>query len=994
MPTAPWGEKFTHGPSGGSPYFGETTALSDGRFLETWSELENRGGVSETFSVCARIVNADGSVAGPVFKVNQTDGPPVGQPHVAVLADGGFVVVYEQINGSTHNLVWHRYNKDGVSLGESSEARNVEPLNPSVTALSTGGFAITVTNRNGISSDDGIGHLVFDSSGIKIKDTIEYKGNIHVKNQACFLLPGSDSYVNFFIEDVFNSQSKKWEPFRKFDIRQNDGAVIVDSTIMAVADGDMNNPSVAMLDSNGGEFVAVWVTKTAVKARVYGFDGTSHGSAFDIGVLTPSPYATHHAAAALPGGRFVVAYKDNGGLQIKVFNNSGLTTETMSISAAEAGHISDTSITVLNDGRFVVEWEGGGNVNGRIFDPREAGSNWTANDSGQQHGGTAFGDHLAGGAGNDRFYAVDGSDFLTGGGGNDTLLGGAGNDWLDGGAGADVLDGGADWDVASYLSTPGSAGGIFIDMSSNQNGGAAAGDTLIAIEVVQGTNASDWIAGMNGNGVELLGEGGTDVLIGMNGGDILRGGADDDTLEGGAGADELYGGSGNNILEGGAGGDLLDGTGGWGVADYHNAEADSSGRGVKIDLASVDGSANTGNEAAGDRFINVNGVIGSAHADQLVGNGNANWMIGNDGYDLIKGQAGNDTLFGSDGDDTLVGGEGNDSLDGGVGEGDNTAVFYGDAADYAITENPDGTVTVADNGTNSDGTDLLKNIRLLAFDDRTIALGNTAPEEIEMTHRTVAENAAVGTPVSKLFADDAEGDLFTFSLASTNGPFAIQGDNLVLTGRLDFETQPQHTVTIVATDVFGAESRRDFTISVTDVAEAGGSGGSPDGGLTIYGTPRADALSGASGNDAIWGLAGKDALYGNAGNDRLCGGRGNDRLTGGDGLDIFVFDAKLAKSNAANKKANLDKITDFSVPDDMIYLAKSVFKKIAKKGVLSKSAFHKGSEAHDANDRIIYNKKTGALFYDRDGNGDAAQIQIASLSKNLKAISQDDFFIT
>ncbi|MDF2811958.1 MAG: hypothetical protein K0S56_2989, partial [Microvirga sp.] len=695
------------------------------------------------------------------------------------------------------------------------------------------------------------------------------------------------------------------------------------------------------------------------------------------------------------GGTFVVTYRDdNRDIQIKVINNSGVMLQGMTIGHSEASLNARPLVTILNDGRFVLEWEGPTNLlKSQIFDPREAGSNWTANDSGQQYGGTAFGDHLTGGAGNDRLFAVDGSDFLTGGAGNDTLLGGAGNDWLDGGAGADVLDGGADWDVASYLSTPASTGGVFIDMSSNQTGGAAAGDTLIEIEAVQGTNASDWIAGMNGNGVELLGEGGTDVLIGMNGGDILRGGADDDTLEGGAGADELYGGSGNNILEGGAGGDLLDGSGGWGVADYHNAEADAFGRGVRIDLASQDGSVNSGNEAAGDRFINVDGAIGSAHADRLVGNGNANWIIGNDGYDLIKGQAGNDTLFGSDGDDTLIGGEGNDTIDGGDGEGGNTAVFNGDAADYVITKNADGTVTVADNGSNADGTDLLKNIRLLAFDDRTIALGNTAPEEITMTHQTVAENAAIGTPVSKLFADDAEDDIVTFSLASTTGPFAIQGDNLVLTGTLDFETRAQHTMTIVATDVFGAENRRDFTISVTDVAETG-SGGSPDGGLTIYGTPRADALSGASGNDAVLGLGGKDILRGNAGNDRLCGGRGNDRLTGGDGLDIFVFDTKLAKSNAANTKANLDKITDFSVSDDTIYLAKSVFKKIAKKGVLSKSAFHKGSEAHDASDRIIYNKKTGALFYDQDGNGDAAQIQIASLSKNLKAISNADFFVT
>lgn len=983
----PWGAAYSHPAIVGSPTTTAISALADGRILVTLQELETRNGVTDAFSLRAQILNADGSAAAPAFKVNETDGMPVTKPEVAVLANGDFVVVYEQFDATTlsHRLVWHRYHADGTSIGESADARNYGEfgnLEPSVSALANGGFVIAIQSRTGVTKNDGIGHLIFDAGGTKIVDHVFKSADTLWDPETVALGTDDGSYVTVFTRSQIPGYGFG------FEIRAGDGSAKRGFTPIATFDVFPSDASVALLD-NGG-FAVSWSAGGKIKVRYFDADGD--GTSLVHTVDDSVTLDTKLDMKGLPGGRVAIVWREPfSNILVRIVDSDG-NVELNSIAQSQNVSDASPSITVLNDGRFVVEWSDSDNaLHGQIFDPREAGSNWTANDSGQQYGGTAFGDHLAGGAGNDRFYAVDGSDFLTGGSGNDTLLGGAGNDWLDGGAGSDILDGGADWDVASYLSTPASAGGVFIDMSSNQNGGAAAGDTLIAIEVVQGTNASDWIAGMNGSGVELLGEGGTDVLIGMSGGDILRGGADDDTLEGGAGADELYGGSGNNILEGGAGGDLLDGSGGWGVADYHNAEADASGRGVKIDLASVDGSVNSGNEAAGDRFIDVNGAIGSAHADRLVGNGNANWIIGNDGYDLIKGQAGNDTLFGSDGDDTLVGGEGNDTIDGGVGEGDNTAVFNGDAADYAITKNADGTVSVADNGANADGTDLLKNIRLLAFDDRTIALGNTAPEEITMTRQTVAENAAVGTPVSTLFADDAEEDIFTFSLASSDGPFAIKGDNLVLTGKLDFETRAQHTVTIVATDVFGAESRRDFTISVTDVAEAGGS---PDGGLTIYGTPRADALSGASGNDAIWGLAGKDTLYGNAGNDRLCGGRGNDRLTGGDGFDIFVFDTKLAKSNAANKKANLDKITDFSVSDDTIYLAKSVFKKIAKKGVLSKSAFHKGGEAHDANDRIIYNKKTGALFYDRDGNGDAAQIQIASLSKNLKAISNADFFIT
>ena len=134
--------------------------------------------------------------------------------------------------------------------------------------------------------------------------------------------------------------------------------------------------------------------------------------------------------------------------------------------------------------------------------------------------------------------------------------------------------------------------------------------------------------------------------------------------------------------------------------------------------------------------------------------------------------------------------------------------------------------------------------------------------------------------------------------------------------------------------------------------------------LVLTGTPGADTLVGDGLDDLLTGLAGKDSLSGLAGNDRLSGGLGNDMLSGGSGHDIFVFDARLSKTNAANKRANLDRIADFSVPDDTVHLAKGVFTKIAKAGALKKAAFYTGAAAHDADDRIIYNKKTGALLYD------------------------------
>jgi serralysin len=110
-------------------------------------------------------------------------------------------------------------------------------------------------------------------------------------------------------------------------------------------------------------------------------------------------------------------------------------------------------------------------------------------------------------------------------------------------------------------------------------------------------------------------------------------------------------------------------------------------------------------------------------------------------------------------------------------------------------------------------------------------------------------------------------------------------------------------------------------------------------------------------------------------------------LSGGAGQDVFVFDTK------AHSRSNRDTVTDYSAAEDTIWLSKTVFTKIAKKGALAKSAFWAGTKAHDANDRIVYNKKTGVLFYDEDGSGAKAAVQIAVLKNKPASFSAAEFFV-
>ena len=48
--------------------------------------------------------------------------------------------------------------------------------------------------------------------------------------------------------------------------------------------------------------------------------------------------------------------------------------------------------------------------------------------------------------------------------------------------------------------------------------------------------------------------------------------------------------------------------------------------------------------------------------------------------------------------------------------------------------------------------------------------------------------------------------------------------------------------------------------------------------------------------------------------------------------------------------------------------------------------------AHDADDRVVYNSATGALFYDADGTGAAAAVRFAILDPGLH-LTRADFAI-
>ena len=138
-------------------------------------------------------------------------------------------------------------------------------------------------------------------------------------------------------------------------------------------------------------------------------------------------------------------------------------------------------------------------------------------------------------------------------------------------------------------------------------------------------------------------------------------------------------------------------------------------------------------------------------------------------------------------------------------------------------------------------------------------------------------------------------------------------------------------------------------------------------------------VDGLESGDLLTGGSGNNVLMGSMKGELLAGGNGNDTLTGGLGQDVFRFDT------TPNATTNRDTITDFVAGSDRIQLENAIFTSLTAPGTLAAGFFRSGpgvTAALDTDDFLIYDTSSGALFYDADGSGVTAAVQIVGLTGN------------
>ncbi|WP_421726478.1 hypothetical protein [Bauldia sp.] len=132
-----------------------------------------------------------------------------------------------------------------------------------------------------------------------------------------------------------------------------------------------------------------------------------------------------------------------------------------------------------------------------------------------------------------------------------------------------------------------------------------------------------------------------------------------------------------------------------------------------------------------------------------------------------------------------------------------------------------------------------------------------------------------------------------------------------------------------------------------------------------------------SGNDTLDNRDGKITGY-------ITGEDGKDKLIAGDAKEKFFFAIPADGTN-------IDRVKKFESGKDKFIFAEGVFGDLTD-GPLAKSAFRRGTEAEDDDDRIIYDKDSGKLYIDDDGVGGNPHFQFAKVDPG-QTLKYSDFTV-
>ncbi len=672
----------------GSAFEATAGSLPDGGYVIAWIEYDS---TTQLDTLYRQTYDETGQATGVKTAVaTSVSGHAIDESRITTLADGGYVIVWEDYNQGLTDAYAQRYDANGDAVGPALALNDHTDYShgfPNVVALADGGFAVAWEGSDGVeerafmSATSLVGNQLLYGTG----DADDLDGGSG--NDSMYGGMGDDTYhVNATGDVVYEAAGEGWDTvLSSVTYTLGDNIEALTLTGLSPINGT-GNALDNLITGNGGNNT---LSGGQGSDTLYGGAGNDHidaGSAFEDDTSPDWAYGGDGDDVIVAGFGNLHATGDAGNDTIRggggrrhsrrrrrqrhlerwryrrrrrqperwrrqryfpgqrrwlCRRRRGDGIDTLDMTAITSGF--DTVVVNLTNGTAYATY-GGLSVTFASLDSIEAVT------------GSALSDTIIGNAG------------------VNILKGGAGNDTIDGGGGDDQLFGGGQNDTASYASATAAVTVSLLLQNQYQDTGSAGMDYLSQFANLTGSKYNDTLTGDNGN----------NLLDGGAGADVMKGGLGDDTYVVGnsfdnvgehlnegtdtvlssitytlpsnvenltlTGTDNLnaIGNSINNIIHGNAGNNLIDG----------GAGADQMYGGVGNDTFIVNNSFDKANENANEGTDTVQSSITftlGANVENLTLTGTtAINGTGNALANIIAGNSGNNTLTGGAGADTFV----------------------------------------------------------------------------------------------------------------------------------------------------------------------------------------------------------------------------------------------------------------------------------------------------------------------------------------------------
>ncbi|MGB1271887.1 MAG: cadherin repeat domain-containing protein, partial [Endozoicomonas sp.] len=146
------------------------TALDNGGFMSVWTNQNataSTGGDGSSYSVKARVFDAEGQPVGNEFLVNESTLNDQRMPSVTTLANGDVLVTWTSLHSGAYRIYGRRFDEDGNSLTSEFtlyEGAGTHQHEPEITALSDGGYLTTWQDSSEDGSSNGVFAQRFDAN--------------------------------------------------------------------------------------------------------------------------------------------------------------------------------------------------------------------------------------------------------------------------------------------------------------------------------------------------------------------------------------------------------------------------------------------------------------------------------------------------------------------------------------------------------------------------------------------------------------------------------------------------------------------------------------------------------------------------------------------------------------------------------------------------------------------------------------------------------------